>query len=373
MKTVPNIPKVFDSFSENYINDVNGWGFNRDTIEKEKGKLLTLDVDFGSNCSLNCPLCFRINNSADTDGKELQYKDLVKLIHEAKELGLRSVKFLGKGEPFENERFLDYLRFLYSENIVPLIFTKGHVIGNENLVKKYYSDYGITTSKDLVEELNKLNVSIILGFNSFDDDIQAKMVGNNNGYISHRNKALELLVDSGFNSTNPTRLALAINPITKWNIGETFEIYKWGRERNLYCIVTPSMISGRAKDKTWRKVNPSDKEIINLYKQIYQFNLESGLQTKNEIITEGISSYAGGHPCNQVACGLYITLNGVVLSCPGNESSIEGNVLKDSLTNIWTSSLNNKIRSGIFNCKCVAKDGYSIPLKLYDIILEEIK
>ena len=371
---IPDIPEVYSFFPRNYINDINGWAFDIETIQSNKGKLLTLDIDFGSYCSLNCPFCFRMNNTVDENEREIKYEDLVNIILEAKTLGLRSVKFLGKGDPFENKGFLDFLRFLHSESVIPLVFTKGHIIGDDDAVFKYFSQYEIFSGEELAAELKRLNVSIMLGFNSFSAKKQNRMVGRKGSDYTHiRNRALKLLVDAGLNDGNPTSLALAINPITIWNIDEAFEVYKWGRMRNLYCIVTPSMISGRAKDKTWEAITPPKEQIQELYTNIYEFNIETGLQSKKQVLKEGVSAYAGGHPCNQVATGMYISLNGVVLSCPGSEEKIEGNIWEQSLTEIWNMSSNKKERAGKFNCGCIAKDGKSIHQDMYSNIREIIK
>lgn len=362
---------MYSRFPADYVNDVHGWAFDKETIHNNKGKLLTLDIDYGSYCSLNCPACFKKENAIDDENKQLQFSDLVDVILQAKKLGLRSVKFLGAGDPFENPGFMEFLRFLKSQDVIPLIFTKGHVIGDNDLSFKYFKEYGIHTGSELVNELNKCNASIMLGFNSFDDNIQAMMVGGNSDYIHTRNNALQLLVKKGFNDSNPTRLALAINPVTIWNVDEVFEIYKWGRLRNIYCIVTPSMIAGRANDKKWVTINPSEKRLTQLYVDIYRFNIDTNLQTLEQIKDEGVSSYAGGHPCNQVAIGMYISLNGKVLSCPGSEKNIEGNYWENPLEKIWLSSENYK-RKGMFNCGCIAKDGKTIPSNLYHNILNEI-
>lgn len=373
MRVVPEIPIKFTRFPDDYVNDINGWAFDRQTIESNKGKILTLDIDYGSYCSLNCPACFRKNNSADDEGHELQFENLVDVILQAKKLGLRSVKFLGAGDPFENHGFLRFLRFLKDQDIIPLIFTKGHVIGDNRLVIKYFNEDEIFTGEELVRELNKCNVSIMLGFNSFDDKIQSKMVGRPAEYIHVRNRALKLLVEEGFNETNPTRLALAVNPITIWNIDEALEIYKWGRTRNLYCIITPSMISGRAKDKTWVAITPTREKLLKLYADIYRFNIETNLQTFSQIEEEGIATYAGGHPCNQTGSGLYVTLNGKVFSCPGSEENVEGNYWTKSIEEIWFNSKNFKERAGQFNCACIAKDGKSVPDNFYNQVMEEIR
>lgn len=372
MRVIPNIPIKYSRFPDNFINDINGWAFDYETIISNKGKLLTLDIDYGSYCSLNCPACFRKKNSVDDVKHELSFDNLVDVILQAKKLGLRSVKFLGAGDPFENFGFLKFLRFLKEHEVIPLIFTKGHVIGNDSLVSKYFGEYGIHCGETLVKELNRCNASIMLGFNSFDDKIQAKMVGMKVDFIHVRNRALQILVDEGFNEGNPTRLALAINPITIWNVDEAYEIYQWGRLRNLYCIITPTMISGRAKDKTWVAITPVKEKLEKLYFDIYKFNIATNLQTLEQIEIEGISSYAGGHPCNQVSTGMYISLNGMVLSCPGSEENIEGNYWDRSLEEIWNNSENIK-RSGIFNCRCIAKDGKSIHNELYSKVLYNLK
>ena len=111
-QNIPSVPIKFDTFPEGYINDIKGWGFNESIIKANAGKLLTLDIDFGSRCSLNCPFCFRRNNSVDNSYHELEFDDLVNIVTDAKKLGLRSVKFLGAGEPLENPKILDFLRIL---------------------------------------------------------------------------------------------------------------------------------------------------------------------------------------------------------------------------------------------------------------------
>lgn len=371
MRIIPEIPLKYTRFPDGYVNDINGWAFDKATIEANKGKLLTLDIDFGTYCSLNCPACFRKKNTIDDVKHELQFGNLVDIILQAKKLGLRSVKFLGAGDPFENYGFLKFLRFLKEQDVIPLIFTKGQTIGDDKSVFKYFGEYGIYTGKELVKELNDCNASIMLSFNSFDDAVQAKLVGRTTEFIHVRNRALKLLVESGFNDSNPTRLALINSPITIWTIDEAFEIYKWGRLRNLYTVVTPSMISGRAKDRVWVKITPLEEKMVKLYSNIYEFNIETNLQTFDQIKDEGISAYAGGHPCNQVATGLYVSLNGKVLSCPGSEENIEGNIWEKSLEEIWLKSENYK-RSGTFNCGCIAKEGKSIPIGFYDKVLNTI-
>jgi MoaA/NifB/PqqE/SkfB family radical SAM enzyme len=386
-KIVPRIPVVFKgTFPKNFVNDVRGWGsYSKEILESNFGKLLSLDIDFGDFCSLNCPHCFRRNNAVNAhETRSMSYDDLIKILREGKKLGLRSVKFLGAGEPFEDKSFLGVLRDLHKMEIVSSIFTKGHVIGDNNRVRRYNSDYGISTGKGLVKALKDVGASILLGFNSFYPEIQDKMVGNVEGYTLLRNRALKLLVEEGFNDIkeNPTRLCLATNPVTNDNYKEIYEIYTWARVRNIYVIVCPTMISGRcAEERDWRRINPPDEQLIDLYTKIYKFNLGKGIQTMSQIEAEGISSYAGGHPCNQVACGMYLTLTGTVLRCPGDDTTRLGSVWKNeeidkgSLRRIWLNS-ENYGRSGTlgaFNCGCPPKWGKSIPHNLFTEVMLRLK
>jgi len=373
MKIYPRVSPLLTHFPADYVNNVAGWGcFDRNTIETNTGKLLSLDIDFGNVCTLNCPHCFRRQNKADSYNQhELSYDEICQLILEAKKLGLRSVKFLGAGDPFQSPKIINFLRFLHQNNVTPAIFTKGYVIGKDELVKHYFGVYGITTGEQLCKELAKLQVSILLGFNSFKPTVQNHMVGDIQDYTTTRNRALELLVQAGMNKYYPTHLAIGANPITNENYDEVLEIYKWGRVRNLYVVACPTMVSGRCSDNSWRTITPSEDKLVDLYIKIYKFNLESGLQTIRQIKSEEIAAYAGAHPCNQVACGMYITLNGTVLRCPGDDTTIFGNVREKSLTEIWHSSENYR-RSGTFNCGCPPKVGKSIPSKLFERVMNNL-
>ena len=369
----PNINKKVNKYPQDLINDVNGWAMLKNRVRNTAGKMTTIDLDFGTYCSLNCPFCFRKNNSIDKDKHKLTYEKLVDIVLQAKELGLESIKFVGAGEPLEHTEFLKFLRFLKSINVIPLIFTKGHVLGDDKLVKKYYSDYGLTTGKELAIELDKCNASMLVNFLSTDFRLQDSLVGNIEGYTEKRNKAIEILDDVGFTNYNPTRLAIIIAPVTKQVYHEAFNVYKWARERNMYPVLTPTMMSGRGL-KSWHDINPTDDDLEDLYLKVYKFNLEFGIQTLEQIKSDGISSYAGASPCSQIGRGVYITINGLVNMCPGTEKKEYqyGNIWDAPLKEIWENSINYKEYSGKFNCQCPAKEGESIHINFYKNILSKL-
>lgn len=365
------IPVFFSgNFPLNFINDLSGWSFTQKELLENKGKILTLDIDLGEYCSLNCPPCFRRSIVLDKVNRKMTFDETKNVIIRAKKLGLRSVKFLGSGEPLENNRFIDFLRFLKELNIIPIVFTKGHVIGDDSLAKRYNHHYGINNGYQLVKELNDLNVSIVFGFNSFNAKTQDDMVGHGiPNYTQKRDLALKRIINEGFNLTNPTRLAFGVTPIIPQNYDEIFSIYKWARERNIYVITAPTMVGG--KSYNWKEITPDQDKLVDLYATIYKFNIERGIQTIEQIKKEGISAYAGAHPCNQIACGMYVTLSGKVLRCPGDDETILGNIFENSLEEIWVKS-ENFSRAGIFNCKCPPKMGKSFGMCFFERVMEKI-
>jgi len=380
IEKIDEIPLIFENrFPPYYINDVEGWGVSRDDLHSrsEDGtfKLLTLDIDFGQKCTLACPHCFRKSNALDTEAPPLSFDELLSYIKEAKGLGLKSVKFLGAGEPFEQPRIIEFLKELRKLDIKPAIFTKGHVLGSDSLTREYFSPYGIETAERLVRMLKELDVSILLGFNSFDEETQTNFIGkkasNGKGYFKLRNNALVNLVNAGFNEYVPgkaTRLALIAAPIKPENIDEIFEIYRWGRRRNMYTLSCPTTFSGRGKCELDREhLMDFESYIYNLkdlYVKIYKWNIENGLMSLETFMEEGVSLYPGCHTCNQVAAGMYLTLRGKIIRCPGrddNESEIVEDIRKEkSLKDVWRKSFNYKLARRIdkFNFHCIARDGY---------------
>lgn len=378
-----------------FINNVEGWGISREKLHSKLPdgtyKLLTLDIDFGNKCSLQCPHCFKKNfNEEEDKGSNLSFDEIKKVIIDAKDLGLESVKILGAGEPFENDKLLDFIEFNTKLDIHTCIFTKGHVLGNNSLAKQYYKSSGIENAKTLVEKLFALKTSILLGFNSFKEDRQLAFCGltkanNSIDYIKSRNHALKLLIDTGFNKfdetkKNTSRLALICAPYKLSNIDEVFDIYKWGRKRNMYVAICPSTNSGRGHEEQ-NRIRDNTREFIEksikLYRNIYVWAIMKNFISKNDFIRDGVSLYPGGHVCNQTAAGFYVTNDGKVMRCPGRDGRdfiIDDDVRSKPLKNIWINSLNyqDAEMKGKFNFHCIARENLFTEDNFYNVVFEEV-
>lgn len=395
MTLYDEIPVMFGRFPDDYNNNVEGWGISKELLHAKLNdgtyQLQTLDIDYGNNCSLRCPHCFkRTFLQREGQSRELTEEELMKVILQAKELGLKSIKILGAGEPFENKYFLGFIEKVSALDIHTCIFTKGHVLGNDKLACKFNRKYGISTAKELVEKLYSLKTSILLGFNSFDKKMQLEYCGlpqdDKFDYYSYRNQSLKNLIETGFNSYvqgKTTRMALVASPYKPENIEEIFELFKWGRCRNIYVATCPSTLSGNGHMEVNRFISRYSidyflNKSIELYTGIYIWSIEKNLIKIDEFMKDGVSLYPGAHPCNQVAAGMYIIIDGKVVRCPGNDSPqniICEDIRKENLKKVWTTGFNYSYAQdeNRFNFNCIARDNELFNAStFYDRIYENV-
>ena len=371
---IPNIP--IEKAANN--NTVQHWGFfTPEEVAKANrtGEILMLDIDFGRRCSLHCPGCFRRQNQVDGVGEnDLSYHEILAVLSEAHDHGLRSVKICGAGEPFEDPGLLTLATDLTKMNVGLAIFTKGHVIGDDAWTARVFGGQGIIDGLALCQEIFKLKTSVMLYYSSLsNDELFSRLVGDQLGHhAKHACLAAERLALAGFNKISPTRLAFVNAPITKESIGDAFEVYRFARERNILPVTAFHMVSGKQVNKKFLlQYDPTDEQKIDLFRLIYRYNIEHGIQAPEQIAPEGISCMPGIHPCNQIAVGLYLTANGNVIRCPGDCDQPLGNIRSESIMAIW-----NRVRhwpfAGKFNCGCPYKDGLTIPSRVYTNFKEEI-
>ncbi|MFA5049903.1 MAG: radical SAM protein [Candidatus Micrarchaeia archaeon] len=356
-----NVEKVFSGKMPNgFINNVNGWFFTKREVKQaaKKGKLLTLDVDMSGKgiCSLKCPHCFRRSNEfLKMKVRDfVSYDELLVRIDEARKLGLKSVKLIGPGEPLEDPNFIKLLIALRKRNITPIVFTKSYILGDDSLCQKLHGMDG----KTMIKLLKELDVSILFGVTSFNSEYEDGVVGRI-GFHKAREEAIRRLCEAGFNEFVPgqaTRLAMVFNPITPYNINEIYDAYVWARERNIHPISSPTMVAGKGLD-TISSILPDKDKLIDLYVKINLWAIEHEVYTLSDIKKYGVASYVGGHWCNQISVGMFMRGDGIVLRCPGDDITIQGDINEQSLTQIWNNSENKRKYAGQFNNGCPPKDG----------------
>lgn len=407
----PNVPAVLPlkgKIPKGYRLMVWRWSFAEERIGEtvsvgsdQAKKMLTLDInipraDFAETvnagrtpeeaqglfvehypCPHKCPGCF---NNAELRNSIMTLAEVKEVLRQGKELGLESVKFLGPGELLANPALFQILDYLREQEVVIGIFTKGAIMGNDMLSRRYH---GID-SQELVNRLvSYWNTTFLIGGRSFDPDFENRRaipqnlreVSEKFNYHEARNLAIERLCAAGMNADlGKQRMALMANPITAENIGGAFEIYRWGAERNIPVYIPPTMVSGKGhrlvKAASEREF---EDDYIDLAVQVYTWAIERGIMTLEQLRDDGVHPYIGVTPCNQLTHGLYIHYDGAVWRCPGNDTPdfvVHPNVREKPLREIWEGSINYRIN--LFNNRCV-KDGISLPFRFYTEVLRRVE
>lgn len=401
MKIKPGVKKRLpQEIPEGYRLGVDGWSFPKyklnERLEDGTRKLLTLDISispqrfvdavnkgsftglkervnkhYGTICPNNCCGCFE---KGSVNNYLLDFEDVKNYLDQALELGLESVKFLGPGELITNPDLFKILNYLQRRNIKIGIFTKGGILGDDELARQYQG----MDSEELVSKLCSYDiVRVLVDCRTFDEENANRSTHSiSRDYAKSRNRTIELLVKNGMNSDLfCQRMSLQTNPVNLDNIDEVLDIFKWGTERNIPVCVTPTMVSGLGRGLVKQAQQPSfQSRLINLYTEIYSYLIKRGVISVEQLEEEGVSSYAGTAPCNQLSCGMYIRKDGGVQSCPGNDHDdfiITRDIRTKLLKEIWKGSRNYAL-GPVFNNRCV-KDGYSIPRNLYTEVLKRVK
>ncbi len=344
-------------------------------------------------CGLKCPGCFSEDRTYLDAKRLMTWQEVFTVIDDARRIGLRSIKFLGPGELFQNPDLFDILDAAEKRGLPISIFTKGAELGDDDLARQVYGTFGITSASDLVARVADYGcVRILLGFNSFDPHRQDRMIGSfrlngnyqiNDGvfvrrgverYTEKRNRALVALCEAGFPKNQ--RLSLIAAPIRLDQIDEVTEMYVWAARRNIPLVIAPTMELGPKAVGLMRydqRKDPAHERLENMYVSVYSRAIEEGILSLERIERDGISAYMGTAACNQVANGLFLRLNGQVQTCPGSRApeTIFENVHQTSIVEIWKNSSNYK-HGPLDNNWCQAKT-VGMPASLQSSVLTKLQ
>src|SRR3989338_271046 len=305
---------------------------NQQLNEAEKNnKMLLIDIETSNICNLNCQYCFRdVYGGHIALKQELPLEKRLELIRQAKSIGCETIKITGAGEPFADKNIWPMIELSNQLGMWVLIFTNGSLI-----------------TKEVAERLYKMNVSLIVKANSFDEQKEDKMVGRK-GYAKIRNNVFDILFEMGFNKTIPTRLGRDL-VIASINKEEVYDSLRWCRKNNVFPLFRPLMPIGAAKNlKDW--MIPKE-EIKQMYEKVREIDSkEFGLSYNLTL------PYMGGIWCRQLLYAIYVNILGEAYACTGSKKLL-GNFKEQSLAEVWSCKEAKRIRDTPYE-SCPLRESY---------------
>ena len=278
-------------------------------IEEAKGvnKPNTLFLSVGGQCNLNCIYCYTVPKRLRPDRPILSLKQQKQVIDEAVKIGIKYLVIPGPGEPLLYEHIEELINYATNRQIWTTIFTNGTIIDQKN-----------------IQVFKKLKLSFIVKLNSFDIDLQNKLIGKNKAHKIY--DALEILLRNAFNKGNYTRLGIDCL-ICKYAINEITDIVEWAFENKIFPIVERLLPAGRAIDN-YEALEVDDEDAIKLIRDL------------NKMVDHSSQNYFSGGVCNLHEHTIFFDVDGIATRCVGGRREIKvGEWPKSSLAKIWENIL----------------------------------
>src|SRR3989338_3308013 len=313
------IPREFDIIKTGKGYTMKGWDFNSAEITEalKNNKMLNPAFELGTNaCPLSCFFCFTEDSNNPLGLKkrlneEMSLERKLKLIDESRELGAKSINFVGAGEPLIDPDFWKIIEYIKKLDITPIVYTEG-TAGNSSNGLHY---------KENSQRLYNLGATIVLKVNSltnetYQNNIVFSATHNKRSltfnYLQERNKVLDVLIKTGFNSHDPTRLAFD-TIICKENINEIPDIHRYARNNNIFVLFVNYLPSGRSSAPVQNAL--SRDEQFSVFKKLADID-----EKEYSLEHRSIFPYAGSVPCSIRGLGLYVKIGGKVYGCPPREN-----------------------------------------------------
>ncbi|HEY4715052.1 MAG TPA: radical SAM protein [Candidatus Paceibacterota bacterium] len=284
---------------------IKGWDISEEHF-RDPQKFPIVDLAVMTNaCPRDCGFCF-----TDKNEKTLTLGQIKNLLDQLAEKNTYAVQYVGEGEPTLDKDFFEIIEYTTKKGIIPLVYTKAALK---------------LTRLDFVKRLFDSGTSVLPKCDSlFNAEYQNRIVESKikkSTYFDDRNKAIENLIQLGFNKINPdgtTRMGFDMI-LSEENYNEVEQMLHYCRRNNLYVMFAFHLTAGRTI-KTANHEVKKRKELLDLVEKI---DLSYGIKRGR------FNNFLTG-PCKEY---LMVRGDGRVQPCPGNEHVL-GYIQKKSISEI---------------------------------------
>jgi len=186
----------------------------------------------------------------------MSLEDACNIVDQGVNIGLRSIVYLGGGEPLLYKHFWSFIEYVNRRNVTPVIFTNGMLI-----------------NPSVARRLLDIGASIIVKSDAQDEEIQERLTGPST-YKQIRS-GLDAFLEAGFAKLNGRYTRLGIGSCaTKINILEIPKIWRFARKNNIFPNIEFATPIGKATSNIaldhsqvcwlWKTLKEIDKKEFNI-------------------------------------------------------------------------------------------------------------
>lgn len=322
---------IFSHLGKIYLSEYKTEGDSSDVffVDRAKSALpvnalsspLRVQIQYTNRCNLSCPHCYV--NSGVCLSDEMSDSQIKKLLHDLREFGVLQIEWSG-GEVFTRKNFMDHVKFAKELGFEQTVLTNGYNIGKN--FKDPSSFWSIFTMIQISIDGFGKNFNDWVGKNSWD-------------YVKNAVDSLE--------KCKPEYSKLVITTtIDSKNISDLYLIGEWISARNIFWKIGKQVKNGRSSlqdQQSMLDLEQSYLEVLRL-RTIFEIN-----------VVHPFDKFSGNplfpldwNTENGARWYMYIKANGDVYPFPyldGVNKFKAGNVLNDSMDNLWNCDAFNLYRS----------------------------
>jgi len=274
---------------------------------RNENRILCLRLDTNYNCNLECAYCYSYLKHDSENPVYMKLKDAQEVIDQGVEVGLRSIVYLGGGEPTLYKDFWNLIEYMREKNVIPVIFTNG-----------------LTMTNEMAKRLYTLGASVIV---KFDGGERTQDILTGNGSYKQIRTAMEILVNNGFNEdcgNNTTRLGAA-PCICNTNYDEIPDMWRFLRDNYIFPDFERATSIGNATDE----LSINDEQVNELLIKLRDID-----EIEYNMIWQTEYAAIPAHNCYIYLSGCHVTADLGVALCPEMPAveNLNNKTLKETIT-----------------------------------------
>lgn len=296
--------------------------------------LKEVKIELTNKCSRNCKHCSSSATSDRNNLKELDYNDIVKIIREAKSMGVENIVFTG-GEPLMYERLCELVKLTSSLGMKSTIYSFAY--RNDQTLKQY---------RTLIENgLNKIIYSL------------ADTLSDEEELSTYNKEEFFDRVFKGSNATLGFHYTVSKDSISKLSevINETIEMF----DKKKYFDKI-SLLRFVPHGKGTNDMDLSKEELLSIKDLYLSSNNKSRIRLGSPWNILGIEN----SPCVIADEIMIIGFDGIAYPCDSikyfTQLGSGGNIKENSLSEIYNSEYFTNIRNLNISNSCSSCSQYSI-------------